>query len=137
MLPMPAHMTRIFRASRQVQSAWRALGALPLVVAVLSTSAGAQLPTPPDTARVINVATYRFIASDGSTVQDTAQAAVLLKHLAGLTLTPARAQAAPAGVRRVLAHSLTNTGTAADAFALAAAVPAGWTVAIHIDQNGN
>jgi len=35
-------------------------------------------------------------------------------------VTP-RAQAAPAGVRRVLAHTLTNTGTAADAFALAAA----------------
>ena len=130
-------MTRTSRAARQVQLAWRALGAFPMMVVLFSMSAEAQLPTPPDTARVINVATYRFIAFDGSTVQDTAQAAVLLKHLAGLTLAPARAQAAPAGVRRVLAHTLANTGTAADAFALAAAAPAGWTVTIYLDQNAN
>src|SRR5919112_591400 len=100
MLPMPAHMTRTIRASRQVHSAWRALGVVASLVAGLAMPARAQLPTPPDTARVINVATYRFTASDGSTVQDTAQASVLLKHLAGLTLNPPRAQAAPAGVRR-------------------------------------
>src|SRR5919112_3472710 len=99
-MPTPAHMTRTFRASRQVQSAWRALGVVATLAAGLAMPARAQLPTPPDTARVINVATYRFIASDGSTVQDTAQATFLLKHLAGLTLTPPRAQAAPAGVRR-------------------------------------
>src|SRR4051812_6712347 len=130
-------MTPIFRASRQVQLTWRALGALFLFVTGLAMPARAQLPTPPDTARVVNVATYRFIASDGSTVQDTAQSAVLLKHLAGLPPPPPRAQAAPAGVRRVLAHNLVNTGTAADAFALAAAAPAGWTATVYLDQNGN
>lgn len=137
MLPTPAHTTRTSRAPRQVHLAWRALGALPIMVAALSMTARAQLPTPPDTTRLVNTALYRFIASDGSAVQDTAQAAVLLRHLAGLTLTPPRAQAAPAGVRRVLAHTLANTGTAADAFALAAAAPAGWTAAIYLDQNGN
>ena len=137
MKPMPAHMTRIVHASRQVQSAWRALGALPMLVMALSMTARAQVSTPPDTARVTNTASYQFVASDGSTVGGSASADVMLQHVAGLTLTPSRAQAAPAGVRRVLAHSLVNTGTAADAFALAVAAPAGWTTIIYVDVNAN
>ena len=137
MLPTLAHMTRTPRASRQANFAWRALGAPLLMVVALSMTATAQLPTPPDTARVVNSASYQFTADDGSVVRDSASAAVLLRLLAGLTLTPPRAQAAPAGVRRVLAHSLRNTGTAADAFAIAAAAPAGWTVAIYVDANAN
>src|SRR4051794_15873262 len=140
MLPTPAHMTRNSRASRQVQSAWRALGALILLILMIvaiPATASAQLPTPPDTERVTNSASYRFIASDGSTVTGSASAEVLLHYLAGLTLTPPRAQAAPAGVRRVLPHALANTGSAADAFALAAAAPAGWTISIYVDANAN
>ncbi len=137
MLPMSAHMTRNSRASRQVQSAWRALGAAMLMVVAVSMSAGAQLPTPPDTQRVVNTASYRFIAADGSTVRDSTSVDVLLRYLAGLTLTPPRAQAAPPGVRRVFTHVLRNTGTAADAFALAASAPAGWTVTIYVDANAN
>ena len=137
MLPLAAYMTRFLRASRQVQSAWRALGAAMLMVVAVSMSAGAQIPTPPDTQRVVNTASYRFTAADGSTVRDSTSVAVLLRYLAGLTLTPSRAQTAPPGVRRVLAHALRNTGTAADAFALAASAPAGWTVTIYMDANAN
>ena len=137
MLPLAAYMTRFLRASRQVQFAWRALGAVLVLLAGMSTPASAQLPTPPDTARIVNTATYRFIAEDGSPVTGFTSADVLLQHQAGLTLTPPRSQAAPAGVRRVLAHVLGNTGTAADAFAIAAAAPAGWTVTIYVDANAN
>lgn len=131
-------MTRTTRATRQATSAWRALGAsLMLVVVSLSTTATAQLPVIPDTSRVVNTATYRFIGEDGSPVTGRASADVLLRNLAALTFTPSRAQAAPAGVRRVLAHTLTNTGTAADAFALTVAAPAGWTAAFYLDANAN
>ena len=137
MLPLAAYMTRHLRASRQVQSAWRALGAVLVLLAGMSTPASAQLPTPPDTARIVNTATYRFVAPDGSPVTGSTSADVLLQYQAGLTLTPSRSQAAPAGVRRVLAHVLRNTGNAADAFAIAAAAPAGWTVTMYMDANAN
>ncbi len=130
-------MTRTLRASRQVQSAWRALGASLLLCCIQPAVAAAQVATPPDTARVVNVATWRFVAQDGSVVSDSTSADVLLRLLAGLTLAPSRTLAAPAGVRRVLAHDLRNTGTAADAFALAVAAPAGFTAAIYLDANAS
>jgi uncharacterized repeat protein (TIGR01451 family) len=134
---LAATMTRNPRASRQVQSAWRALGASLVLVVAMSAAAEAQLPTPPDTAAIVNRASLTFTAPDGSIGSDTASARVLLKLLAGATLTPPRAQAAPPASRRVLAHVLHNTGTAADAFALSATAPAGWTVAIYMDVNGD
>src|SRR6478672_3984609 len=137
MLPTLAHMTRTTRATRQATSAWRALGASLLMVVAFSMTAAAQLPIIPDTARVVNTATYRFIGEDGSPVTGTTSADVLLRNVAGVTLTPSRAQAAPAGVRRALAHTLTNRGTAADAFALTAAAPAGWTATFYMDANAN
>ena len=100
MLPLPAPMTRILRASRQAKSAWRALVAVLFACVGVAVPVGAQLVTPPDTTRIVNTAAYRFVASGGSTVTDSASAAVLLKHIAGVTLVPPRAQAAPAGVRR-------------------------------------
>ena len=137
MMPLAAAMTRIIRATRQVLSAWRVLGAFVVLTAGLTMPAAAQVPTPPDTARITNSATYRFVDDDGTTIQGSTSNDVLLRHLAALTLTPPRAQAAPAGVRRVLAHVLRNTGTASDAFAIAAAGPAGWTVAVYLDANAN
>ena len=56
MLPLPAHMTRTYRASRQAISAWRALGAFLMMGAAIPMSLQAQLPTPPDTQRVVNSA---------------------------------------------------------------------------------
>ena len=107
------------------------------MVVAFSMTATAQLPVIPDTARVVNTASYRFVGEDGSPVTGTTSADVLLRNVAAVTLTPPRAQAAPAGVRRVLAHTLTNTGTAADAFALTAAAPAGWTATFYMDANAN
>ena len=137
MMPMPASMARLHRASRQAMSAWRALGASMLMVAGLSMPAAAQIVVPPDTARIVNSAAYRFTATDGTIITDSASVSVLLRHVAGLTLAPPRAQAAPAGVRRTFAHTLRNTGTAADAYSIAASAPAGWTVTIHLDANGD
>src|SRR4051812_17558679 len=128
---LAATMTRNLRASRQVQSAWRALGASFLMVVAMSASAEAQLPKPPDTLAVVNRASVTFTAPDGSVGSDSTSARVLLKLFAGATLTPPRAQAAPPASQRVLAHVLHNTGTAADAFALTGTAPAGWTVGIY------
>jgi uncharacterized repeat protein (TIGR01451 family) len=137
MMPMPASVARIHRASRQAISAWRALGASLFMVAGISMTAPAQIVTPPDTARIVNSAAYRFTATDGTIVTDSASVSVLLRHLAGLTLTPPRAQGAPAGVRRTLAHTLRNAGTAADAFSIAASAPAGWSVTLYLDVNAD
>src|SRR5688572_10190953 len=128
MMPMSASMARFHHASRQAISVWRALGVSMFMVAGVAMTASAQIVSPPDTARIVNSAAYRFTATDGTVVSDSVSMSVLLRHLAGLTLTPPRAQAAPAGVRRTFAHTLRNTGTAADAYSIAASAPAGWSV---------
>src|SRR4030088_415380 len=119
--PMPllaATMTRNLRASRQVLSAWRALGASLFLAVAVPAAVEAQLPVPPDTVSMVNRGSRTYSAPDGTVSRDSAFATVIVRQLAGLTLAPSRAQAAPPAIGLALAHVLTNTGTVNDAFAL-------------------
>src|SRR3981081_4421525 len=118
--PMPllaATMTRNVRASRQGLSAWRALGASLFLAVAIPAAVEAQLPVPPDTVSMVNRASLTYSAPDGTVSRDSAFATVIFRQLAGLPAAPSRAQAGPPASRRALAHVLTNTGTANDAFA--------------------
>lgn len=140
MLPLAARMTRNSRASRQADIAWRALGVLlvaSLAIAAIPATAEAQLPTPPDTMGVLNRASLSYAAPDGTVSRDSAQTTVPLKLVAGVSLVPSRAQAAPPASRRVLAHQLRNSGTGNDVYALAVSAPAGWSVVAYVDNNGD
>lgn len=129
--------SRSFRASRQVKSAWRALGVAVLLCIASRSSAQSIAAVPTDTVSIVNRALLSYSDSALATGADSATATVLLHLTAGLTFAPPRAQAAPPGIRRALAHLLRNTGTAYDVYTLAASAPAGWTVTVYRDVDAD
>ncbi|HVH11823.1 MAG TPA: DUF11 domain-containing protein, partial [Longimicrobium sp.] len=113
----------------------RALAGAMLLVLGTAARAAAQVP---DTLPVVNRATVVYTAAGVTHVgTDTAAATVVMKLTAGVSLTPPRQAVARPGERRVLAHLLENTGTGPDRFSLDAAGPAGWSLSLFLDLDGD
>lgn len=122
------------RGHRQA-SAWRGLAAALLLVLGTAARAAAQVP---DTLPVVNRATVTYqAAGETHTGADTATSTVVMRLTAGVALTPPRQATARPGERRVLPHLLENTGTGPDRYSLAATGPAGWSLALYLDLNGD
>ena len=68
-------------------------------------------------------------------VSDTAD--LLVGQVAGADVEPPRVSSGAAGTTVLFAHTLTNVGNGADAFALAGASVHGWPVTLYRDANGN
>ena len=90
-----------------------------------------------DTAQVTNRATVQYLGQDGATGTMTAQSTVIVRQLAGVSVQLTHDTVVAAGARAVLAHTITNLGTAADAFTLQATASTGWPVRAWADVNGN
>lgn len=122
------------RGHRQA-TAWRGLAAALLLVLGTAARAAAQVP---DTLPVVNRATVSYTAAgETHTGADTASSTVVMKLTAGVALAPPRQATARPGERRVLAHLLENTGTGPDAYTLRVAGPAGWSVQLYRDLDGD
>lgn len=115
-------------------AAGRVLGAA-LVLALAPRAAHAQ-DAAADTVQIVNTARVTWTAG-GVTAAEVAVSAVPLARTAGAALAPPREAAVFPGERRVLAHVLENRGNGADRFTLSASGPAGWTLAVHLDANGD
>jgi uncharacterized repeat protein (TIGR01451 family) len=114
--------------------AGRVLGAA-LLLALAPRAALAQ-DAAADTVAVVNTARLTYTAEHvPATV--TAVNTVRLARTAGVGLAPPRQAVIFPGQRRVLAHVLENRGNGADRFTLSASGPAGWTLSIHVDGNGD
>jgi uncharacterized repeat protein (TIGR01451 family) len=110
------------------------VGALLLVLGTAARAA-AQVP---DTLPVVNHATVTWqAAGETHTGTETAMSTVVMKLTAGVALTPPRQASARPGERRVLTHLLQNTGTGPDAYSLAATGPAGWSLSLFRDLDGD
>lgn len=110
-------------------------GIVGLSLAVVPARVAAQVVK--DTAQVTNRATVQYVGQDGATGTMTAQAIVIVRQLAGVSVTLTHDTVVAAGGRAVLAHRITNLGTAADAFMLSTLTTAGWPVRAYADANGN
>jgi uncharacterized repeat protein (TIGR01451 family) len=129
--PAPRRATR-----RGFFPRWAAVLALAVLGAAPAAAQGVLAPAP-DTLRIVNTATLAYQGEDGVAGHATSSAEVVLEQLAGVALTPPREQVTVPGGRRVFAHRLANVGTGRDRFALVAAAPAGWTVALWLDVDGD
>jgi uncharacterized repeat protein (TIGR01451 family) len=122
------------RGSRGAAFALRGLAAAILLAMVPAARAAAQVPI---VDVVTNRATATYRGPEGSPGEAAATSVVTLRRTVGVALAPPRSAAIAPGGRRVLAHTLTNRGNGRDRFLLAAAAPAGWTVALHADVDGD
>lgn len=126
--------SRGFTGIRPAMFAGRMLGAA-LVLALAPRAALAQ-DAAADTVAIVNTAQVRYTAENVPATA-TATSTVRLSRTVGVGLAPPREAVIFPGGRRALAHVLENRGNGADAFALSAAGPAGWTFSIFIDTNGD
>jgi uncharacterized repeat protein (TIGR01451 family) len=90
-----------------------------------------------DTVHVVNRATAVFGTADGIDGSAEAQATVVVRLTAGVRITAPQSAVLAPGERRVFAHKLENTGNGADRFTLTATGPAGWTIRLFLDLDGN
>lgn len=90
----------------------------------------------PDTVPIVNTARVTYTAEHVPATA-TAMNTVMLARTAGVGLAPPREAVVFPGGRRVLAHVLENRGNGADAFSLTASGPAGWTLSVYVDGNGD
>ena len=89
-----------------------------------------------DTVAITNTARVRYTA-ENVPATDQAASTVRLVRTVGVGLAPPREAVIFPGGRRILAHVLENRGNGADAFTLSASGPAGWTLSIFVDGNGD
>lgn len=90
-----------------------------------------------DTIQVVNRATVVFGTEDGVDGHAEAEVAVSVKITAGVRIVAPQSAALVPGERRVFPHRLENVGNGADRYTLSAAAPAGWTVRLFMDVDGN
>lgn len=124
----------------------RGLGVLAVALAATAPAAAqgvgeqgpsrAVAPNAGDTLRVVNRARTTFVTAAGA---DTAlaEATVFLRQVPGVRIAPPRTVVAAPGERRVLAHVLENLGNGPDDFVLSASGPAGWSLALYLDRDGD
>jgi uncharacterized repeat protein (TIGR01451 family) len=129
--PAPRRATRRGFAPR-----WAAVLALVVLGAAPAAAQGVLAPAP-DTLRITNTASLAYTGEDGVDGKATSSAQVVLEQLAGVVLEPPRQDVIVPGGRRVLAHRLGNVGTGRDRFRVDLAAPAGWSVALWMDVDGD
>nr|WP_307775364.1 hypothetical protein [uncultured Cetobacterium sp.] len=105
---------------------------------VLSQGALAVGTTPPANVDIGNQATLKFISAAGENQEIVSNIVITrIQQIYGVTLDPDRTKTILSGQTADFAHTLTNNGNGIDSFDLTHNYPAGYTVTIFIDENGN
>ena len=114
---------------------WGALLCLLAPAAAMAQAGTSSAPARIDPFANRAVVTYVYI--NGAADSALADATVSLSRQAALSLTgPFATQASP-GDRRAFAHTLTNRGNQDDLIQLGASAPAGWTLSLYLDMDGD
>ncbi|HYW05490.1 MAG TPA: SdrD B-like domain-containing protein, partial [Longimicrobium sp.] len=97
-------------------------------------SAGAQTGS---AVQVVNRATVTFTTDDGGTGSAEGSSTVYVRITPGVRLSAPQTAALRPGDRRAFAHRLENLGNGPDRFVLGTSGPAGWSVRLFLDLDGD
>lgn len=134
---LPLLLDALLRGPRTAIFAVRALVLALVLGGVGAAPAWAQTGPVRDSVVVTNRASLVFRADDGTEGTAEAQAVVLAERTVAVSLAPPREAVVFPGGRATFAHRLENRGTGADRFLLEAAAPAGWSVSLFLDLDGD
>jgi uncharacterized repeat protein (TIGR01451 family) len=87
--------------------------------------------------RVVNRATVTFTTDDGGTGSAEGSSTVFVQITPGVRISAPQTAALRPGDRRVFAHRLENLGNGPDRFVLGTSGPAGWSVQLFRDLDGD